>query len=130
MASFADRLKEVRERKGLSQYALARITGLSKQGLSNLELGAREPSWDTVQRLALALGVSCTEFVDPGIVLPVDEGPGQPGRPRKTPDADAPAEGPVSTRPGKPRKAVEAEVPPAAAAAEVKATSKTRKGKR
>jgi transcriptional regulator with XRE-family HTH domain len=107
MASFADRLKEVRERKGLSQYALARIAGLSKQGLSNLELGAREPSWDTVQRLALALGVSCTEFVDPGIILPVDEGPGQPGRPRKTVETDPP-ETPAPKR-SRPRKAEQAE---------------------
>jgi transcriptional regulator with XRE-family HTH domain len=44
---------------------LAKISGLSKQALSNLELGQREPNWNTVQRLAAALCVSCDLFIDP-----------------------------------------------------------------
>src|SRR4051812_20225715 len=54
--SFADRLRALREGQGLSQYALAKRSGISKQALSNLELSNREPTWVTVQRLALALG--------------------------------------------------------------------------
>jgi transcriptional regulator with XRE-family HTH domain len=62
---FANTLHLLRERAGLSQYALAKLSGLSKQALSNLELGHREPHWNTVQRLALALCVSCDLFLDP-----------------------------------------------------------------
>src|SRR5437868_4367997 len=66
-AFFATRLHAIRERAGLSQYALAKVSGLSKQALSNLELGNREPNWNTVQLLAAALGVSCDDFIDPAV---------------------------------------------------------------
>jgi transcriptional regulator with XRE-family HTH domain len=80
---FAKRLGELRKAAKLSQYALAKRSGLSKQALSSLELGEREPSWLTVQRLCAALGVGCHEFVDPGLTLPEDR-PARPrGRPRK-----------------------------------------------
>jgi transcriptional regulator with XRE-family HTH domain len=86
-SSFAQRLRTLREAAGLSQYALAKQAGLSKQALSVLELGNREPYWDTVQKLALALGVDCRAFVDPGVAIPTAEeaAPGKPGRPRKEP---------------------------------------------
>jgi transcriptional regulator with XRE-family HTH domain len=64
---FATRLQALREKAGLSQYALAKLSGLSKQALSSLELGLREPNWNTVQRLAAALGVSCDDFMDPAL---------------------------------------------------------------
>jgi transcriptional regulator with XRE-family HTH domain len=60
--SFAEKLQHERQKAGLSQYALAKQSGLSKQALSLLELGEREPSWATVQALARALGVSYTSF--------------------------------------------------------------------
>jgi transcriptional regulator with XRE-family HTH domain len=82
---FAERLKALRERKGISQYALAKLTGLTKQALSRLELSEREPTWTTVQLLALALDVNCTAFADPSLTLP-DLEPARPrGRPRKAP---------------------------------------------
>jgi transcriptional regulator with XRE-family HTH domain len=81
---FAERLRHLREKAGLSQYALARQAGLSKQAVSNLEAGNREPTWQTVQLLALALGVDCGAFVDPAVRLP-DTSPVLPrGRPRKS----------------------------------------------
>lgn len=82
---FAERLKALREQKGISQYALAKLTGLTKQALSRLELSEREPTWNTVQLLALALDMDCTAFVDPSLTLP-DLEPARPrGRPRKAP---------------------------------------------
>src|SRR5262245_21398525 len=59
---FAERLRQLREKAGLSQYALSQLSGLTKQALSRLELGEREPTWDTVQQLAAALGVSTEAF--------------------------------------------------------------------
>ena len=100
-SSFATRLQSLRETAGLSQYALAKRSGLSKQAVSNLELGAREPSWVTVQRLAIALAVSCEEFTDPAITLPAAAAPRRRGRPRKPANETAA----VVKRPrGRPRK--------------------------
>ena len=81
--AFADRLKSLREAAGLSQYALAQRSGLTKQALSRLELGENEPTWATVQLIAAALGVDCREFVDPGLKPPAPEPPRPRGRPRK-----------------------------------------------
>jgi transcriptional regulator with XRE-family HTH domain len=82
-STFADRLRRLREAAGLSQYALAKLSGLSKQSLSRLELGMREPAWDTVQRLALALGVDYAAFADPNLTLPEPKPSRGPGRPSK-----------------------------------------------
>jgi transcriptional regulator with XRE-family HTH domain len=62
--SFAQRLRELREAAGLSQYELARRSGVSKQALSKLEKGERQPSWETVRKLARALDVSVAAFDD------------------------------------------------------------------
>jgi transcriptional regulator with XRE-family HTH domain len=67
---FAKQLQHLREKAGLSQYALARRAELSKQAISNIEAGNRpDPTWETVQRLALALGVACSELADPDLEL-------------------------------------------------------------
>jgi transcriptional regulator with XRE-family HTH domain len=82
--SFSERLRSLREAAGLSQYALAKRAGLSKQALSRLESEAREPNWVTVQRLAAALGQSCEAFADPDIASDVQIEPPRPrGRPPK-----------------------------------------------
>jgi transcriptional regulator with XRE-family HTH domain len=60
--TFADRLRALRGAAGVSQYRLAKDTGLSAQTMSRLEKGAK-PSWETVQLLAKALGVSVEAFV-------------------------------------------------------------------
>jgi transcriptional regulator with XRE-family HTH domain len=90
MTAFAVLLAAVRRRAGVSQYALARRSGVSKQALSLLEKGDREPSWETVQRLALALGVDCSAFQDPDLTLPPQGPPPRMGRPPKgQPEAPA-----------------------------------------
>ena len=82
--SFADRLRDLRTERGLSQYALARKSGLTKQAVSRLELGDREPTWQTVQLLTQALGVDCRAFVDPLVSAPNDEVVSRAkGRPKK-----------------------------------------------
>lgn len=82
---FSELLAELRERAGLSQYALARKAGLTRQALSRLELGEREPTWHTVQVLATALGVSTEELRDPDLEMPAEQPPPPRGRPRKQP---------------------------------------------
>ncbi len=100
--TFAALLAELRQERGLSQYALAKKSGLTKQTISRLEMGEREPNWGTVQLLALALGVDCTAFKDTGLELPDVEPSAGPGRPRKTAADTPPA---AASSPGKPRSA-------------------------
>lgn len=102
MGSFAEKLKELREQAGLTQYALAAKSGLSRQILSKLELGQHEPSWMTVQILSTALGVDCIAFADE-IQLPepgVSRGRGRPRKPVEDAAGKAPGS-PVDATPPK-----------------------------
>jgi len=56
-ATFAERLRWWRERRGLSQLALAGRAGVSQRHLSFLELERASPSREMVDRLALALAI-------------------------------------------------------------------------
>ncbi|HEX5270553.1 MAG TPA: helix-turn-helix transcriptional regulator [Gemmataceae bacterium] len=84
--TFAGRLTALREAAGISQYRLAQLSGITKQTISNLERGETSPSWETVQLLAKALGVSCEEFVvediqppePPPVKRPGPKGPRKP----------------------------------------------------
>jgi len=49
-------VREVRLEAGLSQRALARRAGTSQPAVARYERGAATPSWDTLQRLAMACG--------------------------------------------------------------------------
>lgn len=62
---FAERLKELRAKAGMSQYRLAQVSGVAKQTISQLEKGDTDPAWETVRKLARALGVSISEFDPP-----------------------------------------------------------------
>ena len=52
MAQFESNVKKFRERKGLSQEALARELGVSRQTVVNIERGNNEP------RILLAIAIS------------------------------------------------------------------------
>jgi transcriptional regulator with XRE-family HTH domain len=54
-------LRQLRERKGLTQEALAHEAGITTGSLSLIERGQRNPSWGTVSRIAAALGSSMGE---------------------------------------------------------------------
>lgn len=56
-AAFPARLRSWRERRSLSQLALAGRAGVSQRHLSFLELGRASPSRDMVERLAVALDI-------------------------------------------------------------------------
>jgi len=82
---FAGRLRELRQQAGLTQQQLAEKGGMTRDGVAQIETGRNSPSWDTVVILCKALGVDCTEFAKPPVVV---ESPG-PGRPRKEAVTDA-----------------------------------------
>ncbi|UPT74770.1 MAG: helix-turn-helix domain-containing protein [Elusimicrobiota bacterium] len=51
------RIKEERERRRLTQHALADAAGLSDKFISNLERGSRQPATKSLQAIAGALGI-------------------------------------------------------------------------
>jgi excisionase family DNA binding protein len=60
------RLRQAREATGLTQLELAERSGLTHEAISNLERGRRAPLASTVRRLAQALAIAPTYFVDDG----------------------------------------------------------------
>jgi transcriptional regulator with XRE-family HTH domain len=62
MATF--RLRFLRTNKGLTQIQLAELTGLDQSHISKLETGATKPSYDTLTRLAAALGITVADLLD------------------------------------------------------------------
>lgn len=57
------KIKEFREKKGLSQEKLGEILGLSKQTISSYELGTREPNIETLVKISIVLDVSVDELI-------------------------------------------------------------------
>ncbi len=56
-------LKEEREKRGLSKYAVAQQSGLSQQAIGYMENGLRYPSLETALRVARALDVDLAEII-------------------------------------------------------------------
>ena len=55
---FADRLKEARKQKKLSQEKLSEMLNVSQSAISSYESGARKPDIDFLPQIAKALDVS------------------------------------------------------------------------
>ena len=49
---FKDRLKELRMKRGYSQYDLAKKLGVSKSTISMMEIGSRQPSKEVMELIA------------------------------------------------------------------------------
>ena len=75
--SFQARLKELREASKLSQGELAERANMSRGGIAQLETGRRKPGWETLQKLATALGVSIDAFAEEA-ASEEKKGPGRP----------------------------------------------------
>lgn len=61
---FSERLKKIREEKGLSQSDLAKKAGFQTAAISHFETEQRKPSFDNLKRLADALNVSIDYLLD------------------------------------------------------------------
>lgn len=53
-----DRLRKLREKRELSQYELARRLGIARTTYQGYEMGAREPDYETLQKIADFFDVS------------------------------------------------------------------------
>lgn len=66
---FNERLKNLREKKGLTQAQLSELAGISSRMIQKYECGASQPRFDAAERLASALGVSVSELLGEGGTL-------------------------------------------------------------
>ena len=55
-------IREIREKKGLSQEQLSKLSGVSASHIGYIENGEREPTVSVLCRLAKALDVSILEL--------------------------------------------------------------------
>ena len=60
---FGRRLRELRQKYGVTQQQLSIATGLTEGYISNMERGLKVPSLTTILRLAVALECKVTELV-------------------------------------------------------------------
>ncbi len=58
----AQRIKELREKRGLTTNRLANLAGVSQSHLREIEMGERNPTVETLSYFCEALGVSLEEF--------------------------------------------------------------------
>lgn len=79
---FAIRLRELRTSAELTQAQLAEKSELSEGAIKQFEQGRREPTFETLAKLAAGLGVSLAAF-DQEPVEPVEEKPARKRRPKK-----------------------------------------------
>jgi transcriptional regulator with XRE-family HTH domain len=75
----ADRFRELRDRAGLSQEALARKVGVGVKAVYMWERGQRTPGLKTAARLADALGVTVGVLAG-SEPMPAAPGPKEPRR--------------------------------------------------
>jgi transcriptional regulator with XRE-family HTH domain len=57
-----DWLKAIRERRGLTQRAVAELAGISQPAYHNIEAGKRNPSINTAKAIAKVLKFKWTRF--------------------------------------------------------------------
>lgn len=58
------KIKEYREKKGISQAKLAELVDLTSGAIGHYEIGSREPNLETITRIAIALEVEPTDLID------------------------------------------------------------------
>ncbi|MCX5732381.1 MAG: helix-turn-helix transcriptional regulator [Deltaproteobacteria bacterium] len=63
LTRFATNIRRLREKKKLSQKALADKVGISVSYVSMLERGQRSPPLETIEKMAKALGVPAASLL-------------------------------------------------------------------
>ncbi len=61
--TFIARLKALRRKQGLTQTALAKKAGISREFLARLEIGQQDPTLGTLTTVAKALKVTVVELL-------------------------------------------------------------------
>lgn len=104
MATFGEKLRELRTAADMTQAALADVSGVPVGTIRDYEQGKRDPLLSTAQKLAHALDhtVEVFDSVAPGVQGKVAPSASR-GRPRKADDVPPP-EPPPAAKKGKGRK--------------------------
>lgn len=69
-----ERLKQLRDKRGISMYRLTQMTGVSGHHIKGIEEGTRQPTIETLDKLASALGSSLADiFSDDTKIIHVTE---------------------------------------------------------
>lgn len=71
--TFGEKLRELRESKGLTRAALAEASAVPFGTIHGYEAGRRAPALATTLKLARALGVDCTAFAECSDLAAEDE---------------------------------------------------------
>lgn len=66
---FNERLKKIREDKGLTQEQLAKQSGISSRMIQKYESGGSRPRYDAAEKLAQALDISISELLGENEVM-------------------------------------------------------------
>ena len=69
---FGDKLKQVRQNRGLSQREFADILGTSKQVISRYELGQTTPKISVVAKWCQTLGINIDDMLNESRIIPLD----------------------------------------------------------
>lgn len=64
--TIGERIKQARKAKGLTQKQLGEVSGTSEITVRQYEIGKRQPRLEQLRQIALALGTSVSELVEPG----------------------------------------------------------------
>lgn len=59
-----EEIRNIRKKKGLSQKALGDLAGIAEPTIRRYELGSLNPKYETLQKIADALGVSVAAFLN------------------------------------------------------------------
>lgn len=62
--NIGDNLKKIRKNKKMTQEDFGKLVGLSTNTVQRYELGKRQPTIETINKIAEALGVSINELID------------------------------------------------------------------
>lgn len=69
-----ERLKTLREKRGMTMYRLTQMTGVSGHHIKGIEEGKRQPTIETLEKLVAALGSSLADiFSDDTKIIHVTE---------------------------------------------------------
>lgn len=60
--TLGQRLRSLREAAGLSVYALAQRSGVTRQFLAEIERGEKEPTWGRLKAITLSLGAKMADW--------------------------------------------------------------------
>jgi transcriptional regulator with XRE-family HTH domain len=81
---FAEKLRELRDAKGLSEAKLADSSGVPFGTIHEYGLGRRKPSFAAVVKLAKALGVTCEAFAECDDIAKDEEQPAEETKAKKS----------------------------------------------